>query len=218
MFDPIIMGRLSRLEDGGGYSEDGKVLLNTALERENTISITVVTHHIGLELGKKYTVTLDSGTYEVECISAGENLGLTDPDYFIVQEVVEDGLKITFAEDFNCGNHITISETETIHPIDPKYLPGVCLPVVELSTVPTADGAALTAEETAQLSSALATSKYALVVLPFDFAISPMVCRFYEEDESAGFLGGVVAHGSFVNVALIYADGVGIAAVSSGTE
>ena len=42
-------------------------------------------------------------------------------------------------------------EAETTTPIDPKYLPGVCLPVVELSTVGTSDGAALTAEESAKM-------------------------------------------------------------------
>lgn len=36
---------------------------------------------------------------------------------------------------------------ETIHPIDPKYLPGVCLPVVELSTVASDTQTNLTAEE-----------------------------------------------------------------------
>lgn len=39
--------------------------------------------------------------------------------------------------------------TAVIHPIDPKYLPGVCLPVVELSTEPTVEGATLTKSESA---------------------------------------------------------------------
>ena len=44
-------------------------------------------------------------------------------------------------------NELVIAETIT--PIDQKYLPGVCLPVVELSTVVTEEGAELTAEESA---------------------------------------------------------------------
>lgn len=44
-----------------------------------------------------------------------------------------------------------IEFAETIVPIDPKYLPGVCLPVVELSTAVTAEGATLTAEESAKM-------------------------------------------------------------------
>ena len=43
---------------------------------------------------------------------------------------------------------------ETIHPIDPKYLPGVCLPVVELTTT-VANDAAFTDEEKAALTSCL---------------------------------------------------------------
>lgn len=40
---------------------------------------------------------------------------------------------------------------ETIHPIDPKYLPGVCLPVVELETAVTSTQAALSEEDGAQM-------------------------------------------------------------------
>ena len=44
-------------------------------------------------------------------------------------------------------NIISVDFGETITPIDPKYLPGVCLPVVELTTQPTAEGAPLTEAE-----------------------------------------------------------------------
>lgn len=57
------------------------------------------------------------------------------------------------AIDMNGGATCTISTPETIHPIDPKYLPGVCLPVVELSTA-FAGGATLSAEECALLDAA----------------------------------------------------------------
>ena len=40
-------------------------------------------------------------------------------------------------------------EWKTLHPIDPKFLPGVCLPVVELTTAPTTEGAQLTDAEAA---------------------------------------------------------------------
>lgn len=48
-------------------------------------------------------------------------------------------------------------KTETIHPIEAKYLPGVCLPVVEISTVLTLNSTvALTEEEGAMLDAAVA--------------------------------------------------------------
>lgn len=53
-----------------------------------------------------------------------------------------------------CGEGGYVSRVEfpeTIHPIDPKFIPGAVLPVVELSTVATAEGAALTAEESARM-------------------------------------------------------------------
>lgn len=54
---------------------------------------------------------------------------------------------------------LSIEFTETIHPIDPKYipqipaekLPGAVLPVVELSTIPTVEGAQLTEMEVAAI-------------------------------------------------------------------
>lgn len=46
-----------------------------------------------------------------------------------------------------------IEFAETIHPIDPKYLPGVCLPVVELSTVAT-NGAVFSEADNVKLTTA----------------------------------------------------------------
>lgn len=47
------------------------------------------------------------------------------------------------------GHRLRKLSFKTIVPIDPKFLPGVCLPVVEFTTEPTEDGAPLTAEEAA---------------------------------------------------------------------
>ena len=58
-------------------------------------------------------------------------------------------------------------ETETIHPIEAKYLPGVCLPVVELKTViviTNSETAPLTEADTASLS---AYDDYPCAVLKF---------------------------------------------------
>lgn len=54
------------------------------------------------------------------------------------------------------GRYITSISYKTIHPIDPKFLPGVCLPVVELSTT-VANGATFTDAENAALSEAFNT-------------------------------------------------------------
>lgn len=44
-----------------------------------------------------------------------------------------------------------ICDTETVHTIDPKFIPGAVLPVVKLTTVVTAEGAELTVEEAAKM-------------------------------------------------------------------
>lgn len=57
--------------------------------------------------------------------------------------------------------------TETIHPIDPKFLPGVCLPVVEVTSAPYSfeEGniVSLTAEESARFNAAVGASDFVLI-------------------------------------------------------
>ena len=116
---------------------------------------------IGLEVGKTYTITLDSGTYTGICkmleadgttlYCIGNAVDVTGIDTGEPYVVFESAAGSTLAFDFNGGTRLTISET--IVSIDPKYLPGVCLPVVELNidaligegTFTDAENAALTA-------------------------------------------------------------------------
>lgn len=101
-------------------------------------------------IGKKYVVCLDSGTYETECrqvtedgfnvyLGNGKLLNMTgiEGDYpdtgesFVV--VIEMGVDRIAILDTNGGQSVVIKTLETIHPIDQKFLPGVCLPVLKLS-------------------------------------------------------------------------------------
>lgn len=62
--------------------------------------------------------------------------------------------------------YVTRVEYETIHPIDPKYIPGAVLPVVELTTevsVANKNGTVLTADETAEVARVLSEYDYAIV-------------------------------------------------------
>lgn len=119
-------------------------------------------------IGQKYVVCLDSGTYETECRQGTEDgfnvylgngkllnmigLGGDYPDTgesFVV--IIEMGVDRIAILDTNGGQSVVIKTLETIHPIDQKFIPGAVLPVVELTTVPTVEGAALTEEESAQM-------------------------------------------------------------------
>ena len=81
-----------------------------------------------------FTITELSGTGYA--ISINSIIGI-----LVVPEDCDFAIAGTYAAT-NCDGAPTTStefytsciETETIHPIDPKFLPGVCLPVVELST------------------------------------------------------------------------------------
>ena len=86
------------------------------------------------------------------------------------------------------GVYVSEIKLETIHPIEPKFIPGVCLPVVEFSTVPTKDGAQLTEEECALMD--------ALNGAPFVLKI-PLA-----------FSEGTTFHASFVASSIKVAEGI----------
>lgn len=93
-------------------------------------------------IGNQGMAGLGDDTGEPFLIWCGEQTDLSSVRLYTVITSVTDGehaLSIT-------------KETETIHLIDPKYLPGVCLPLVELSTVITEEGVTLTDAEKAQVS------------------------------------------------------------------
>lgn len=86
---------------------------------------------------------------------------------------------------------VTVSvyqETEVIHPIDPKYIPGAVLPVVELTTVPTAEGTPLTEAEAAAIDAL--NGKPCIVV--FNGVFGNFTSRF-EAYASCTILDGVIA-------------------------
>lgn len=145
------------LRELGVKTEPGKVLL-----KETTASYGVVTEYIGLAVGKTYNVSFLGGTFQAVC-KAGEeiryigNLSLLIEDAentgeaFCIAEVVEDGENGTVWSFSVEGEEFTVSTAETIHPINPKFLPGVCLPVVELETALTVEGAELSAADVAKV-------------------------------------------------------------------
>lgn len=79
-------------------------------------------------------------------------------------------------------------ETELIHPIDPKYIPGAVLPVVEMTTVPTAGGTPLTEAEAAAIDAL--NGKPCIVV--FNGVFGNFTSKF-EAYASCTILNGVIA-------------------------
>lgn len=157
------------------------------------------------EVGKTYVVTVDGVTATntavsidadgVEYVTVGNlaiaGIGDDSGENYVIVYTPEIAGLMHKTKQYPETVALTIN-TETIVPIDQKFLPGVCLPVVELTTTPTAEGAALTAEETAQLANAFARSKYALFyalsVSPF-----PALCSVLVEDGLSMFVGYIVS-------------------------
>ena len=91
----------------------------------------------------------------------------TGENWLIVIDFEQNASLIFYHNDIFDGEEITIESTityETIHPIDPKYLPGVCLPVVELSTILGEEPVVLTAEENAKLNEVVASGSPFILV------------------------------------------------------
>lgn len=124
----------------GGYTEPSKVIFDAALESTDG----EVTALEGLQVetlltsGVTYQVNLDGGSYSAVCKTSEldgtefvylGNLGIiTDEDSgerFFVMSVEVDGEKFVSAYDLDGGTRMIVSTTETIHKIDPKYLPEI---------------------------------------------------------------------------------------------
>lgn len=86
---------------------------------------------------------------------------------YVWREAIND--KVCWAGD------ITGYFTETIHPIDPKFIPGAVLPVVELTTEPTEKGAPLTEAESAMMDEAAAKGMPAVIKYPMGDAMSACI-------------------------------------------
>lgn len=101
---------------------------------------------------------------------------------------------------------------ETIHPIDQKYLPGVCLPVVEVSTT-LSTGAFLTDEESAKLTEAYAAE--CPVVIKCDITLGTLKILYcsiiFGRGEMYGDVNAPVFYASFgsTTLTLVYMSDVG---------
>lgn len=218
-FDPIDITQgankaLAILRGSGavGYAEPGKFLYEADLISGGFPNVTMFIqggYLIGLEVGKRYTVKNDSGTYNGVCAEVGGityvgNLSLLDSsdgaydtgELYVVVEAILEGTPVTMVADANHGTHITVSTAETIHTIDPKYLPdmGGGLPAVEITTEPTEEGAVLSEAESAELEAALNSANIiANLWLASINLIGPALLMRMEVGDQVGFAGAYAA-------------------------
>ena len=140
---------MSELKRNGqiGYTEPGKKLFTIELTDGQYLDATRKSG--SLEIGKTYTVAVDGETYTCKGKDGSEfdadvclgNLGLvggTDTgEPFFVMETFDNGTDnvwVLAAITNNGASTISVSTADTIVPIKPEFLPGVCLPVVEITT------------------------------------------------------------------------------------
>lgn len=119
------------------------------------------------ELGLNGTMLIYDNNAWFACVIYESTDAVTAGTYFI-DNMEGDGYKF----------YTSCIKAETIHPIDPKFLPGVCLPVVEI-----ADITAITAEESALLTAAIGSP----IVVATD--TSKIVCSYAFADDNYVFFG-----------------------------
>jgi hypothetical protein len=159
----------------GGYTEPGKEILSFE-DGQHIIPATADRFVVG----EKYIVHLEHGEFEAVCklYDADGIIGKWLGNMAISDIGVDTGLFEDTGEDY-CVYYLAypgvdplyayfdrvpsafcrVSTAETVVPIKPEYLPGVCLPVVELSTAIIPDGniVALTEAECNALTATAAT-------------------------------------------------------------
>ena len=159
-FDPMLSTKRILKKLGGNKSGGGVVLPKTTIIADPSPVFTP----FNMVAGKSYTM---------EVSAEGSSIKGTVTPYYVEDEAatIVEFYAVTVAVldepltdeagqavyglimDLPAGATVTITETETIVPIDPKFIPGVCLPVVKLSTT-WANNAIYTAEENAKLKAA----------------------------------------------------------------
>ena len=140
-----------------------------------------------------------------------------------VEQMGEKGvylLDIDLSGAFGDGAHqyVSLLETETIHQIDQKFIPGVILPVVELTTHFPTDGstASLTAEESEQLTAAAKNALPIVAKFAIDGAKAAALFAFVlEEVEGVAQFAYKIGLDTYQ---IVYADGMGwVAQLTSET-
>lgn len=145
MFD-LLFAKGSALSELG--VKKGQLIATVALEEDDGCTFVEYEGVLNLVAGQTYEVKTDSGTYRAVCKEVDEGGGLffrylgnsdifndtTAPgDHYCIGEGVNlRGDLYVSAIDSRSGKSISVSTPAT--PIDPKFLPGVVLPVVELET------------------------------------------------------------------------------------
>lgn len=159
-FDPITLALARGYADSQrlGYAEPGAVLTF-----DGNFDCVTTSDNLLLLTSKEYdiysitSVTIQTGTITTEIPRSSATVAEIDGAYGLVFSdialvVVQPG-KGTLVYATKAQYVTRVEFAETIHTIDEKYLPGVCLPVVELETV-VVSGATFTDAENAALTAA----------------------------------------------------------------
>ena len=199
-FDPVTYAMAKAYSDKkGGYVEPGKVYTFDG-NADGKTAIPVSSEFVGVKISND-TPSVEQITKVVfEADADGEHhvIEMT-PEMWTVytasglKGLVLDGALFVFVSDgsvHESGFYVVTNESgyvsyvefeETIHPIKPEYLPGVCLPVVEITStaIPESDRVELTAEEKAQIEAALATGMPAVIKIAYiDVIPARIVCHW----------------------------------------
>jgi hypothetical protein len=160
---------LASTEPGAVYTFDGNAEGKEFNENGSQVKIADVSPDlnklvkvVGLMGGQQ--LEIPKADFEVRTFSDGVQAAIYQETAMVS---VNDGALWVFCNPDAEGYFVSrIEFAETIRPIDPKYIPGAVLPVVELTTELSAanvDGTVLTADETAKVAEVLSENDYAIV-------------------------------------------------------
>lgn len=201
-FDPIMMAKINAMQKNGGMGRTEKtvltydgndygkdfVLMNSGffVRIADVIDPTTIKEVTGVSDGTEMTISADTLNVEKSIHDNGSVIyGVYyDEILFIVilSESIGEGMSAgTYVLSMpNKQMYVSRIECETIHPIDPKFIPGAVLPVVELETVLKEDGTGVALSE----SDCSVMNEVSATGMPF-------VLKCLTDDD--GFLCGVMS-------------------------
>lgn len=197
-FNPFCKSRKLMREGGVGYTDGGTVVLP---KTELTILPEVgvgIEKRLNIVVGKSYTATLfiDGEEYHSTgvCFEEEETkvpfiISMGGTSFILICTLVPED----YVDEFGCNTAfiienlakpltvtIQISTTETIHTIDPKYISGVTLPIVELEPVTGGGYPAPLSDANCAALNALGGMPFVAVLKEESEVIAALVCSFFE--------------------------------------
>lgn len=179
--DVITLAMVNGLKKKGGVGYVGAATIYpvttvqcVASSDENEGFLAII-ERVTVTVGETYTVTFDGQKYTCICQGADGYYAVGNPSVMGSGDDTGEPFVLLFTPELDVisatteGTHTFSITQETIHQIDPKFIPGAVLQTVTLATeIPKSESVSLSAEDSALLTDAANKGSVFILAFPFD--------------------------------------------------